>query len=394
MTQMRRISILGSTGSVGVSTLDVLSQARATHQMQFEIEALTANSNAALLAEQAITMGARLAVVGDEASLPDLRERLAGTGIDCAGGQKAIIEAAARPADWTMAAIVGAAGLEPTLAAAAQGGVIALANKECLVCAGPVFMEAVRRAGATLLPVDSEHNAVFQVFDHQRPDAIERVQITASGGPFRQWSRDAIEAATPDQARRHPVWNMGVKISIDSASMMNKGLELIEAHYLFDLPPEKLQVLVHPQSVVHSLVTYTDGSVLAQLGSADMRIPIAHTLAWPDRMTTSTSRLDLAKIGTLSFEAPDTSRFPCLALAQMALQRGGAAPAILNAANEVAVEAFLRGGCSFGGIARLVEDVLHESERQRLSAPASLADVLALDDLARRHARAFLIKAA
>jgi 1-deoxy-D-xylulose-5-phosphate reductoisomerase len=293
-----------------------------------------------------------------------------------------------------MAAIVGAAGLTPTLAAVRQGGVVALANKECLVCAGPLFTAEVRRAGTRLMPVDSEHNAIFQVFDFERPAAIERIQVTASGGPFRTWAPEAIAAATPEQARRHPTWDMGIKISIDSATLMNKGLELIEAHYLFAVEPKRLEVLVHPQSIVHSLVSYSDGSVLAHLGSPDMRVPIAHALAWPDRLTTDSPRLDLAAIGRLTFEAPDTAKFPCLALAQLALQEGEAAPAVLNAANEVAVDAFIRGRIGFGGIAPVVEAALNEGARRGWLKPASLAELDMLDAAARAAASESLVRAA
>lgn len=394
MAEARRITVLGSTGSVGRSTIDVLMQVRRSGQFPFAVEALTARVNAALLAAQAIEMQARIAVVEDETALPELRARLAGTGIEAAGGAAAIVEAAARPADWTMAAIVGAAGLTPTLAAVRQGGVVALANKECLVCAGPLFTAEVRRAGTRLMPVDSEHNAIFQVFDFERPAAIERIQVTASGGPFRTWAPEAIAAATPEQARRHPTWDMGIKISIDSATLMNKGLELIEAHYLFAVEPKRLEVLVHPQSIVHSLVSYSDGSVLAHLGSPDMRVPIAHALAWPDRLTTDSPRLDLAAIGRLTFEAPDTAKFPCLALAQLALQEGEAAPAVLNAANEVAVDAFIRGRIGFGGIAPVVEAALNEGARRGWLKPASLAELDMLDAAARAAASESLVRAA
>jgi 1-deoxy-D-xylulose-5-phosphate reductoisomerase len=391
---MRTISILGSTGSVGGSTLDVLKQVRASGQFDYRVVALTAQSNAERLAEQAIAFEAEIAVVADEAALPELRQRLQGTGIETAAGRQAIIEAAGRPADWTMAAIVGAAGLAPTLAAVRNGGSVALANKECLVCAGSLFMAEVKQAGATLLPVDSEHNAVFQVFDFVRPASIERIQLTASGGPFRQWTADQIAVATPAQAVRHPVWSMGSKISVDSASLMNKGLELIEAHYLFDIEPSRLQVLVHPQSIIHSLVSYSDGSVLAHMGSPDMRVPIAHALAWPDRLSTNSLRLDLAAIGSLSFEAPDLDRFPCLGLAQAALAAGNAAPAVLNAANEVAVDAFLTGRIGFGAIGTVVEAALDTGVRLGWGKPGSLDDVDRLDAMARRAASELLVQAA
>lgn len=391
---VRTISVLGSTGSVGCSTLDVLTQVRETGQFAFEVEALTAKSNAALLAEQARAVGARIAVLEDESALSELKARLAGTNIEVAGGRNAIIEAAARPASWTMAAIVGAAGLVPTLAAIRNGQTVALANKECLVCAGSLFMAEVKRAGATLLPVDSEHNAIFQVFDFERPQAIERLQLTASGGPFRSWSEADIASATPAQAMKHPTWSMGAKISIDSASLMNKGLELIEAYYLFGIRPDQLEVLVHPQSIVHSLVSYTDGSVLAHLGAPDMRVPIAHALAHPDRIATNSKRLDLAAIGSLTFEAPDLTRFPCLSLALSALHDGGVAPLVLNAANEVAVDAFLRGRIGFGRIGALVEAALDESSRLGWLAPSTLDDVDRLDAGVRQTAQDRLDRAA
>lgn len=387
---LRTITVLGSTGSVGRSTLDVLKQVRATGQFEFVVEALTANRDVSLLAEQACALGARLAVVGDESFLPELRDRLEGTGVASAGGRQALIEAAARPVSWTMAAIVGAAGLAPTLAAVRNGGTVALANKECLVCAGDLFMKEVKANAAKLLPVDSEHNAIFQVFDFERPESIERIQLTASGGPFRTWSLAALNAATPAEACRHPTWNMGAKISVDSASLMNKGLELIEAHYLFGTPPGRLEVLVHPQSVIHSLVSYSDGSVLAHMGSPDMRVPIAHALAWPERLATDSARLDLAAIGALTFEAADRERFPCLGLAQGALAEGGAAPAVLNAANEVAVEAFLQGRISFGRIAPVVANSLEAGRRLGWVKPESLPDLDALDEGARAIAMSFL----
>lgn len=394
MTASRGITVLGSTGSVGCSTLDVLAGIRETGQFAFHVEALTARANVALLSQQARTMRARVAVIGDEALLPELRDRLAGSGIEAAAGQGAIVEAAARGADWTMAAIVGAAGLAPTLAAVRGGRTVALANKECLVLAGRLFMDEVKRTGATLLPVDSEHNAIFQLFDFDRPGSIERIQLTASGGPFRGWSADRIAAATPEQAIRHPTWAMGAKISVDSASLMNKGLELIEAHYLFDIEAERLEVLVHPQSVVHSLVSYSDGSVLAHMGAPDMRVPIAHALGWPDRLRTAARRLDLAAIGSLTFEAPDFDSFPCLKLALAALAAQGAAPAVLNAANEIAVDAFLKGKLGFGRIAETVEAALIESEREGFPAPRTLDEVVTLDQFARDAAALRLSRAA
>ena len=386
----RRVSILGSTGSVGKSTLDVLAQVRASGEFSFEIEALTAKSSAPLLAEQAVAFGARIAVVADEAALPELRDRLRGTGIEAAGGLVAVVEAASRPADWTMAAIVGSAGLAPTIAAVLHGATLALANKECLVSAGDLFMSEVKRCGTRLLPVDSEHNAIFQVYDFERPNSIERIQLTASGGPFRTWTQAAINTATPAEACRHPTWSMGAKISVDSASLMNKGLELIEAHYLFGTPPDRLEVLVHPQSIIHSLVSYSDGSVLAHLGSPDMRVPIAHALAWPARLATNSARLDLASIGSLTFEAADSARFPCLGLAVSALAEGGRAPAVLNAANEVAVDAFLQGRIPFGKIASIVAETLETAAREAWDTPATLSQVSELDEAARRAANVFL----
>ena len=350
----RRVSILGATGSVGCSTIDLI----ARNPAAYEIEALTAYRNVDLLARQARQLGARMAVIGDPARYGDLKAALAGTDVEVAAGEQALIEAADRPADWVMAAIVGAAGLRPTLAAVRRGAIVALANKECLVCAGELMLEQVRNSGATLLPVDSEHNAIFQVFDFDRPEAVERIILTASGGPFLNFDRSAMAKVTPAQAIDHPNWEMGVKISVDSATMMNKGLELIEASYLFPVDGEQIEVLIHPQSVVHSLVAYRDGSVLAQLGAPDMRTPIAYTLGWPKRIETPAPRLDLATIGRLDFQAPDAELFPAIRLARQALQTGGAAPTILNAANEVAVEAFLADRIGFLDIARIVEETL------------------------------------
>ncbi len=376
---MKSVTILGSTGSVGASTVDLLLQA----PERYRVAVLVGGRNVAKLAEQAVSLRARHAVIAEADGLADLRERLAGTGIRVSAGRDAVCEAAGEPVDWTMAAITGAAGLAPTLAAVQHGGAVALANKEALVSAGDVMLRAVREAGATLLPVDSEHNAIFQAMADRQADAVERIVLTASGGPFRTASPDEMERATPEAALRHPVWSMGAKISIDSASMFNKGLEVIEAARLFDLPEDRIDVLVHPQSVVHGMVHYTDGSVLAQLGAPDMRIPIAHALAWPRRMPTSSPRLDLARIGQLAFEAPDPVRFPALRLARAALRAGGAAPAILSAANEVAVEAFLDRRIGFLDIARLVEAVLDRLGQQ----PADTLDaVLHWDGEARRQA--------
>ena len=378
-SEPRSVTILGATGSVGSNTIDLIGREPGAYR----VEALTANRNVALLAEQAIRVDARLAVIADESKYAALQEALAGTGIETAAGSNAVTEAADRPADWVMAAIVGAAGLRPTLAAARRGAVVALANKECLVCAGALLLAEVARSGANLLPVDSEHSAIFQVFDFEQRERIERIILTASGGPFWGRSRAEMEKATPAEAVAHPNWDMGVKISVDSATMMNKGLELIEAHYLFDLPEERLEVLVHPQSIVHSLVAYIDGSVLAQLGTPDMRTPIAFALGWPHRIAAPSARLDLAAIGKLTFEPPDATRFPALTLARHALQAGGAAPTILNAANEIAVSAFLAGKIGFLDIERVVEETL---ERTPDGAISCLDDVHAADAAAREVA--------
>ncbi|MFT9423785.1 MAG: 1-deoxy-D-xylulose-5-phosphate reductoisomerase [Acetobacter syzygii] len=376
---MRTVTVLGTTGSIGCSTVDLLEQARD----QFRVRALVGGKNAAKLAEQARSLKAELAVLADESAYAELKERLAGTGVEVACGRKAVIEAAGLSADWTMAAITGAAGLEPTLAAVKNGRSIALANKEALVCAGDVMLRAVQEAGATLLPVDSEHNAVFQSMADRQADQVEKIILTASGGPFRNASLDVMRAATPAQALKHPTWSMGAKISIDSATMFNKGLEVIEAARIFGLTEDRIDVLVHPQSVVHGMVQYTDGSLIAQMGSADMRIPIAHTLAWPKRMATTSSRLDLAAFGTLEFIAPDEVRFPALRLARQALRAGRAVPAILSAANEIAVEAFLKEQIGFLDIARVVEESM-----DALGAPAAdtLDAVLHWDAEARRVA--------
>ena len=379
MTGPRSVSVLGSTGSVGTQTLDLLAASPDLYRMR----ALVAGRNAALLASQARQFGAEVAVLADPAGLAELRAALAGTAIRAEAGAEAVVAAAAMGADWTMAAITGAAGLPPTLAAIRGGGVVALANKEALVCAGEVMLAAVRAHGATLLPVDSEHNAIFQSMADGNHGSIEKIVLTASGGPFRTASRDEMARAQPEAALRHPVWSMGAKISIDSATMMNKALEVIEAARLFDLPSERIEVLLHPQSVIHGLVHYSDGSVLAQLGSPDMRVPIAHTLAWPGRIATHAPRLDLAAIGRLDFSLPDTERFPALRLAREALAAGGGAPAIMSAANEVAVEAFLARRIGFLDIAAVVEQVMLD-----LGAPpaGSLEAVLALDAAARRAA--------
>jgi 1-deoxy-D-xylulose-5-phosphate reductoisomerase len=383
----RRISVLGATGSVGQSTLDVVGR----NPHLFEVMAVTANSNAEALARAAVRHRARLAVVADERRFKDLEEHLSGTGIEAAAGAAALHEAAARPADCVVAGICGAAGLGPTLAAVSQGRRVALANKECLVSAGRIFMEAVRKAGTELLPVDSEHSAVFQLIAGAEPAAIERIVLTASGGPFRTWSLEQLEHATPEQALMHPNWTMGRKITIDSATLMNKGLELIEAWHLFPVEPGQLEVVVHPQSVIHALVGYRDGSMLAQLASPDMRMPIAAGLAWPARMAVPTRRIDLVALSSLSFERPDETRFPALRLAREAMQAGGMAPCVLNAANEVAVEAFLTGRLRFLHIARLVAEVLEiAAGRALLGEAEDLEAVLAVDAAARRLAQGAL----
>ncbi|MGD2131183.1 MAG: 1-deoxy-D-xylulose-5-phosphate reductoisomerase [Maricaulaceae bacterium] len=386
----KRVAVLGATGSVGRATLDLVARVRAAHGPDAcPIAALTAHSNVDELAALARTFRADLAVIADPAKHDALKSALAGTSTQTAAGAEAVIEAAQRPSDWVMAAIVGAAGLAPTIAGAKRGAEVALANKEALVCAGDILMQAARAGGGALLPVDSEHNAIFQVLESERPHRVEKLTLTASGGPFRGWSLEEMRAVTPEMAVNHPVWSMGAKISVDSATMMNKGLELIEAHHLFEMPAAQLDVLVHPQSIVHSLVSYVDGSVLAQLASPDMRVPIAHALAWPDRMESGAERLDLAAIGTLTFEPPDEEAFYCLKLARQALAAGGNAPAALNAANEVAVSRFLDRQIGFLDISRVVESVLESCDSEaepRDAGGASLDDRLALDAAARRWA--------
>ena len=375
----RRISILGSTGSVGTSTIDLISRA----PERFTVTALAGGANAALLAEQAKAVRAEFVAIADEAAWPALRSGLSGSGIQAAAGEEAVLEAGRRDADWTMGSIVGAAGLAPTLEAVRRGGIVALANKESLVCAGRLFTQEAERAGCRILPVDSEHNAIFQVFDDARREGIEKIILTASGGPFRTLSREEMARKTVAQAVAHPNWSMGVKISIDSATMMNKGLELIEAHHLFALPEARIDVLVHPQSVVHSMVSYVDGSVLAQLGAPDMRTPIAHCLAWPRRMDTPVERLDLAAIGQLSFFAPDTDRFPALRLAREALRAEGDAACVMNAANEAAVAAFVDGRIGFTDIASVVEETLQRCPTAEI---VDLEAVFAADAKGRRVA--------
>jgi 1-deoxy-D-xylulose-5-phosphate reductoisomerase len=375
----RSITILGSTGSVGTQTVSLL----AAEKDRFKVRALVAGRNVARLAEQAIALEAEHAVVADPACYRQLRQALAGTATEAAAGPEAVVAAAELAAEWTMAAITGAAGLASTLAAIRRGGVVALANKEALVCAGDVMLRAVGQAGATLLPVDSEHNAIFQSMADGNHGAVERIVLTASGGPFRTSSLEEMSKATPEAALRHPIWSMGAKISIDSATMMNKGLEVIEAARLFGLPETAIKVLVHPQSVIHGLVCYHDGSVMAQLGSPDMRIPIAHTLAWPQRMATQSPRLDLAAVSRLEFTEPDLVRFPALRLARDSLRAGGGCPTILSAANEVAVEAFLRRRIGFLDIAATVAQVLDGMGNQTAD---TLEEVVALDQAARNAA--------
>ncbi len=382
----RRISVLGATGSIGENTLDLIGR----NPSGYRVVALTGGHNAARLAELAIRHQAELAVIAESDAYDCLRAALAGTDIEAGAGEEALLEAASRSADWVMAAIVGAAGLKPTLEAVRQGNLTALANKECLVSAGDIFMAEVARARATLLPVDSEHSAVMQVMTGTQPERIERVCLTASGGPFRSWSLEEMRRAKPDQALSHPNWSMGPKVTIDSATLMNKGLELIEAHHLFSLPPHTLDVLIHPQSIVHCLVHLSDGSVLAQMSCPDMRTPIAFSLAWPERMHAPTKRLDLASLGTLSFAAPDTTRFPALRIAREALAAGVSAGTVLNAANEVAVEAYLGGKIGFLSIASLVEATLASNVGLTTSRRDTVDDVLAIDAEARASARSLL----
>jgi len=379
----RRVTVLGSTGSVGCNTIDLIRR----QPESYRVEAITAQSNVERLAEQACLVKSRLAVIGDESLYGALKEALAGTGIEATAGQAALIEASQRPVDWVMAAIVGAAGLAATLEAVRQGAIVALANKESLVCAGSLMMAEVQTHGATLLPVDSEHNAIYQVFDFERRESIDHIIITASGGPFREFDMKSMAVATPDQAIAHPNWKMGEKISVDSATLMNKGLELIEAHYLFNLPSDQIKVVIHPQSVVHGLVAYVDGSVLAQLGSPDMRTPIAFTLGWPDRIASPSPRLDLTEIAKLTFEVPDNQRFPALNLCREALKEGSGAPTILSAANEIAVHGFLAGKIGFLDIVRIVEKTLERVPRSEI---ISLEDVYALDAASRESASALL----
>jgi 1-deoxy-D-xylulose-5-phosphate reductoisomerase len=379
----RKIAILGATGSIGKSTLDLVER----NPERFEVVAVTAATNSEALAEIARRTSARLAVVSDESCLDDLNERLAGSGCQTTAGEWALVEAATGEADLVIAAIVGCAGLRPVMAAVEAGKTVALANKEALVTAGSLMTEAAAKSGATILPVDSEHNAIFQCLACSSKDRVSKIILTASGGPFRTATDETIRDATPAQAVAHPNWSMGAKISVDSATMMNKGLELIEAHHLFGVPSDRIDIVIHPQSVVHSLVEFTDGSVLAQLGSPDMRIPIAYALAWPERMATPAQRLDLAAIARLDFEAPDPERFPALRLAREALEAEGSAPIVLNAANETAVARFLAGTIGFTDIARLVGEALVDN---RHAAPATIEEVLEIDRLTRERVDALM----
>lgn len=390
----RRVTVLGSTGSVGCSTLELMDQAEQAGTGTFEVEALTGGTNIARLAEQARRWRPRIAVTADAALLDDLRDALSGTGIEAAAGDAAIVEAATRPADWIMASIVGAAGLRSAWAAATTGATLALANKESLVCCGPALIQRVKASGGRLIPVDSEHSAIFQVFPHEVPEQVARLILTASGGPFRTTPRAALTAITPEQAVAHPNWSMGAKISVDSATMANKGLEMIEAAYLFDMPAERIDVVVHPESIIHSLVEYVDGSTLAQMGPPDMKTPIACALAWPDRLAWPAPKLDLAALGRLTFEAPDEERFPALALARQALMAGGAAPIVFNAANEVAALAFLDRKLAFLNIAAVVADTVAQvTGSARLPDHGDACDsALAVDRMARQAAEAVVCK--
>ncbi len=380
---VRSVTILGATGSIGASTIDLIKRNRG----RFRVEAVTAARNAGALARLARDLNAGFAAVSDPACYGELKSALAGSGIVAGAGEAAVVEAAQRPADWVMGAITGAAGLRPTLAAAERGAIVALANKETLVCAGELFMRRAGAAGATVLPVDSEHNAIFQALAAGTRENVHRIVLTASGGPFRTWSAEAIGAATPEQALRHPNWSMGPKVTIDSATLMNKGLEIIEAHHLFDLPTGMIDVFVHPQSIVHGIVEYRDGSMVAQLGPTDMRVPIAHCLAWPDRIDAAT-RLDFARLQNLTFEAPDPMRFPALRLARLALETGAGAPTVLNAANEIAVGEFLERRIGFAGIPALVEATIEAaSARGFLAEPADVEAALVIDHNARSLAR-------
>ena len=382
----RVVTLLGATGSIGASTVDLLR----LNRERFRVEAVTAQRNAASLARLAREVGARFAVVADPDCYGELKTELARSGIEAAAGAEAIVEAAARPADWVMAAITGAAGLVPTMTAVERGATVALANKECLVCAGALFMARAAATGAVVLPVDSEHNAIFQALSAGRRDDVSRIILTASGGPFRTASAAEMRKATVQQALQHPNWSMGAKITIDSATMMNKGLELIEAHHLFGFASAEIDILVHPQSIVHGIVEYRDGSLVAQLGPPDMRVPIANCLAWPERMA-GAARLDLAQMGTLTFEPPDPTRFPALSLARAALAAGNGAPTVLNAANEIAVQEFIDGRLGFAGIAALVEATMESASARGIARePTDVEDAIGVDHVARNLARTLL----
>lgn len=394
MTLSRSVTVLGSTGSIGVSTLDLLEAAQNSGSAEVQVVALTAGRNVERLAEQALKWRPQRAVIEDESRLEELRDRLAGSGIAAAAGRTAVIEAAQMEAPWVMSSIVGSAGLAPTLAAARQGAIVALANKESLVCAGPALLEIARKHGGVVVPVDSEHSAIFQALQEHWSDAVGRIILTASGGPFRTWTRQATSSATPEQAVAHPNWSMGAKISVDSATMMNKALEMIEAAYLFSVRADQIDVLVHPQSIIHSMVEYVDGSTLAQLGPPDMRTPIAYALSWPGRIHWPAPRLDLATIGALTFEQPDLERFPALGLARQALKIGGGAPAAMNAANEAAVAAFLDRQIGFLDIAAVVAQTLECMDVAGELVPYGGSDILetatAIDRRARSVAAGFL----
>ena len=391
LVRPKRIAVLGSTGSIGRNTLDLVAGAPG----DFEVTALVAGNNVGLLIEQALKFRPKLAVLADPSGFATLKQALAGSGIEAASGRQAVIDAASMPQDLVVAAIVGAAGLEPTLAAIKRGTAVALANKESLVTAGELVVREAERHSARILPVDSEHNAVFQAFENRNAAQVETVTLTASGGPFRTWDRARIAAATPEQALRHPNWSMGPKVTIDSATLMNKGLELIEAFHLFPVEEHQLRVVIHPQSIVHGMVGYSDGSVLAQMGTPDMRTPISYCLGWPERMPWPSAPLDLAAAGTLSFEAPDLERFPALALARDALRRMGGAPCVLNAANEIAVERFLAGEAAFMQIPAIVSATLESAERRgMLAEPGTLDAALELDRWARETAGAAIRESA
>lgn len=373
----RTVTILGSTGSIGCNTLDLIGR---DHDA-YNVMALTAYKDVHKLAAQAIEFDAQLAVIADDTLYDELKTLLKGTSVAAAAGEDALNEAANLPAGWVMSSIVGAAGLKPTLTAIRRGATIALANKECLVCAGDFMMDQVKKYNSTILPVDSEHNAIFQIFDFEKPETVEKISLTASGGPFLNMKISEMAAITPEQALQHPNWSMGAKISVDSATMMNKGLELIEAYYLFPVEKHQLDIIIHPQSIIHSMVSYIDGSVLAQLGSPDMRTPISYTLGWPDRMNTPAKKLDLTEIGELNFIKPDVERFPSLRITHEVLQNGGSAPTILNASNEVAVYAFLQRKIGFQDIAKIVDETLSKIGFHSMS---SLEDVHDVDEKARR----------